>query len=94
MEFINIGPAYILTLSLGHHFTKMCDTTKRWPSDKVKENFETNLKVHCAMQLLSSYMLKVYGMINFIPVKCKHEMLLCNSEAEISVCISNASYEL
>ena len=75
----------------------MCDTTKRWSSDKVKENFEINLKVHCAMQLLLSYikyMLKVYGMINFIQVKCKDGMLLYNSEAEISVCINNASYEL
>ena len=31
------------------------DTTKRWPSDKVKENLETNLKVHCVMGLLLSY---------------------------------------
>ena len=27
-------------------------------------------------------------------VKCKHEMLLCKSKAEISVCINNACYEL
>ena len=25
----------------------MYDATKRWPSDKFKENFETHLKVHC-----------------------------------------------
>ena len=28
-------------------FTEMHDATKRWPSDKFKENFETYLKVHC-----------------------------------------------
>ena len=42
---------FSLTLSLGYLFTKMCETTKRWPSDKVKENCETNLKVCCVMQL-------------------------------------------
>ena len=41
--------------TLGHLFTEMCDTTERWSSDKVKENFETNLKVHCVMQLSLSY---------------------------------------
>ena len=45
----------ILAMSLGCHFTKMCDVTKRWPSDKVKENSEANLKAHCVMQLLVSY---------------------------------------
>ena len=44
-----------LTLSLGHFFTEMCDTTKKWPSDKAKENCDTNLKVHCVMQLSISY---------------------------------------
>ena len=43
------------SLSLGHLFTEMCDATKRWPSDKVKENCETNLKVCCVMQLSLSY---------------------------------------
>ena len=33
----------------------MCDATKRWSSDKDKDIFETNLKVHCVMQLLLSY---------------------------------------
>ena len=33
----------------------MCDITKRWQSDKVKENFKTNLKVHCVMQLSLRY---------------------------------------
>ena len=47
--------SFSLTLSLGHLFTEMCDTTKRWPSDKVKENCETNLKVHCVLQLSFSY---------------------------------------
>ena len=46
---------FSLTLSLGHLFALMRDTTKRWPSDKVKENFETNLEVHCVMQLSLSY---------------------------------------
>ena len=46
---------FSLTLSLGHLFTEMCDTTKRWPSDKVKENCETNLKLHYIMQLSLSY---------------------------------------
>ena len=46
---------FSLTLSLGQLFTEMCDTTKRWPSDKVKENFETNLKLHYIMQLSLSY---------------------------------------
>ena len=46
---------FSLTLSLGHLFTKMCDATKRWPNDKVKENCETNLKVCCVMQLSLSY---------------------------------------
>ena len=36
-----------MNLSLGHLFTEMYDATKRWPSDKFKENFETYLKVHC-----------------------------------------------
>ena len=44
-----------LTLSLGQLFTEMYDTTKKWPSDKVKENCETSLKVHCIMQLSLSY---------------------------------------
>ena len=45
---------FSLTLSLGHLLIEMCDTTKRWPSDKVKENCEINLKVHCVMQLLTA----------------------------------------
>ena len=32
---------------------------KRWPSDKVKEKFETNLKVCCVMRLSISY--KTFG---------------------------------
>ena len=35
---------FSLILSLGYLYTEMCDTTKRLPSDKVKENCETNLK--------------------------------------------------
>ena len=38
-----------------HVCVPVCDTTKRWPSDKVKENCETSLKVHCVMQLSLSY---------------------------------------
>ena len=54
---------FSLTLSLGHLFTEMCDTTKRWPSDKVKENLETNLKVHCVMRLsLSNEVFRWYPM--------------------------------
>ena len=49
---------FSLTLSLGHLFTKMCETTKRCPSDKVKENCKTNLKVHSVMQLQLSVSLK------------------------------------
>ena len=47
-----------LTLSLGHLFIEMCETAKRWPSDKVKENCETNLKVHCVMELQLSVSFK------------------------------------
>ena len=32
-----------LTLSLDHLFTEMSDATKRWPSDKVKENCKSTL---------------------------------------------------
>ena len=46
---------FTLTLSLGHLFTEMCEPTKRWPSDKVEENCEINLKVHCVIQLSLSY---------------------------------------
>ena len=51
---------FSLTLSLGQFFTEMCDTRyyriiNRWPSDKVRENSETNLKVHRVMQLSLSY---------------------------------------
>ena len=46
---------FSLTLSLGHLFVVLHISVKRWPSGKVKENFETNLKVHCAMQLSLSY---------------------------------------
>ena len=34
------------------------EATKRWPSDKVKENCGTNLKVHCVMQLQLSLSFK------------------------------------
>ena len=49
---------FSLTLLLGHLFTEMCETTKRWPSDKVKENCKTNIKVHCVMQLQLSVSFK------------------------------------
>ena len=45
---------FSLTLSLSHLFV-VSRIAKRWPSDKVKENFETNLEVHCFMQLSLSY---------------------------------------
>ena len=51
---------FSLTLSPGHLFTEICETTKRWPSDKVKENCETNLKVHCVIQLQLSVSFKVF----------------------------------
>ena len=35
------------TLSLGHFVNEMYDAAKRWPSDKVKDNCETRLKVQC-----------------------------------------------
>ena len=39
-----------LTWSLGHLLLRCTyDATKMWPSDKVKEYCETNLKVHCVM---------------------------------------------
>ena len=38
----------------------MCETAKKWPSDKVKENCETNLKVHCVMQLQLLVSFKVF----------------------------------
>ena len=36
-----------LTLSLGHLIVASHISVKRWPSDKVKENCEANVKVHC-----------------------------------------------
>ena len=39
------------SLSLDHVFVVSHISVKRWPSDKVKENCETNLKVHCVMRL-------------------------------------------
>ena len=51
-----------LTLSLGHFFNEMCDTTKRWPSDKVKENS----KVYCVMQLSLSYKVFRWHPLNII----------------------------
>ena len=47
-----------LSLSLGHLLNKMCDTTctKDGQVTKLKKNYrETNLKVHCVMQLSLSY---------------------------------------
>ena len=40
---------FSLNLSLGHLFPEMYDTTKRWSSNKVKENSATNLEVHCVV---------------------------------------------
>ena len=40
-----------MTLSLGHLFIEMCETTKMVADDKVKQNCETNLNVYCVMQL-------------------------------------------
>ena len=42
----------ILSLSLGHLFNEMHDGAKRWPSDKVKENCDTYLKIYT---ILCSY---------------------------------------
>ena len=36
-------------------FYLICDTTERWSSDKVNENYKANLKVYCVMQLLLNY---------------------------------------
>ena len=46
---------FSLTLSLGHLCVISYISVKRWPSDKVKENCETNLKLHCVMQSSLSY---------------------------------------
>ena len=46
---------FSLILSLDGLFTEMCGTTKRWPSDKVTENCETNLKARCVMELSLDY---------------------------------------
>ena len=53
--FQRLVSQFSLTLSLGHLFVVSHISIIRWPSDKVKENFETNLKVHCVMQLSLSY---------------------------------------
>ena len=50
---------FSLTLPLVHIFTEMYEATKRWTSDKVKENCEANLTVHCVMQLQLSVSYKV-----------------------------------
>ena len=42
---------YPSTFLLGYLFTEMCNAAERGPSDKVKEHCESNLKVHCVMQL-------------------------------------------
>ena len=43
-------------LSLGHIFDKMYKATKgAWPSDIAKEQFKTNLKVHCIIKLSLSH---------------------------------------
>ena len=55
MELLRYATKFSLALSLGHLFVVLHISVKRWPSDKVKENFETNLKVHCVMQLSLSY---------------------------------------
>ena len=46
---------FSLTLLLAHLIVVPHISVKRWPSDKVEENCETNLNVHCAMQLSLSY---------------------------------------
>ena len=51
---------FSLTLSLDHLFVVSDISIKRWPSDKVKDNCETNLKVHCVMQLQLSVSFKVF----------------------------------
>ena len=40
-----------LSFSLGKPFAASHISVKGWPSDKVKENCETTLKVHYVMQL-------------------------------------------
>ena len=52
---IYVRPQFSLTLSLDHLFVASYISVKRWPSDKVKESCETNLKVHCIMQLSLGY---------------------------------------
>ena len=51
---------FSLTLSLGHLFVASLISVKRGPTDKVKENCETNLKVHCVVQLQLSLCYKVF----------------------------------
>ena len=33
-------------------FTEMYDASKKWPSDKFREKFETFLKVHCCAAIM------------------------------------------
>ena len=50
--YFRLVSQFSFTLSLSHLFTEKCNTAKGWPSDKVKENCETNLKVHCVIQVI------------------------------------------
>ena len=70
----------------------MCDTTKRWPNDKVKENCETNLKVYCIMQLSLSHKVLIaspeYHVI--ASYKINHAMHFKQQQLLINAC----SYEV
>ena len=55
---------FSLTLSLGHLFVASHISVKRWPSDKAKENCDTNLKVCCVMLLSLSYKVFKWYLLN------------------------------
>ena len=57
---------FSLTSSLGHLFVVLHISVKRWLSDKVKENCETNLKVHCVTQLSLSYTVLRWHLLNIM----------------------------
>ena len=59
---------FSLILSLGHLFAVSHISVKKWPivSDKVKENCETNLKVHCVMHLSLSYKVFRWHLLNIM----------------------------
>ena len=58
--YFQVSLTISLDLSLGHLSVISLVSVKRWPSGKVKENCEINLKVHCVMLLSLSYEVRMY----------------------------------